>query len=595
MEVNLAAREVTCDKGAMPTRADIGPPLEYGVDAPSHGGERWRRVGLGAALLAAVFVSGSGELGAPWIQGDEFIFIVNDPDVNPAAGGAAVRSLGERLGRIVTRVHDDLYQPIPMLTYAVEWSISGGDPLQIRRTDVLLHGINGLLLWWVLASALRRVGGRASGLAWVLALLWALHPMLVTAYASDMGRTHLLAAMFSLVAIGFYLRTVESGRWEWFGGTVGALLLGMLCKPMPGWVLLAVVLEASGGGWRRTLTRVRVWIVGAICVGFALSTLWTSREAGLIEDASKGLFGDPVARSALAVWIYARNVVAPAWLAFWYPPDPRAGWGFALVWLGLLVAMASVAHAIWAWRQVRTRAIAVGWAWCWGLLLPVLGLIGAREVAAVDRYFYQPLMGVAVVAGVVVLRIQARLVVSWRVLGGGAAVVAVAMLAWDLPQGRIARSTIRRATRLVELNPGDPRALEALAQAYDFARNHAIPVSDRAAIPKDGSQFRHFTLKTREALGRAADAENLAYYFPGPEDRGPFHRRLSYRFLLTGDAQRSLEQAEAARELRPDDFMTWKRLAHAQQALGRLDEAEAAYARCEAVLPESPADRKSVV
>lgn len=583
----------------MPASSDTVPAPERVVfsGAAAAPGARWRQLGLGLILIAVVYVAGAPELGAPWIQGDEYIFIVGNPDVNPIAAGTVATPLKERLAHILTHVHDDLYQPIPILTYAIEWGISGGDPLRFRRTDVLLHGINGLLVWWVLTWVLRRVAGPAarhvSMLAWTLALVWALHPMLVTAYASDMGRTHLLAAMFSLLALAFYLRTVTSGRWAYFSVALLALLLGMLCKPMPGWVLLALVVEAAAAGWRRAWLSPRVWIVGILCAGFAVSTLWTSRQAGLIEDASKGLFGDPVARSALAVWIYARNLIAPAWLAFWYPPDPRTGWAYPLVWLGLLLAAASVAHAIRAWRQPRTRAVTVGWAWCWALLLPVLGLVGAREVAAEDRYFYQPLAGIALVVGVTLLRLQTqpRPVASWHVLGLAGAVVTAAMLLWDLPQCRIARGTIRRATRLVTLNPTDPRALEALAQAYDFSRNHPIPADDLAKVPADSNQFTYFTRRTRETLLRAAEAENLAYYFPGPEDRGPFHRRLSYRFLLAGDAHHSLAQAEAARTLRPDDFMTWKRLAHALQALGRLDDALAAYTRCEELLPDMPATR----
>jgi len=57
--------------------------------------QRGRLVLLGLVLVAAVIVAGSPQLDAPWILGDEFVFIVDNPDVNPASirRPAAVRLL----------------------------------------------------------------------------------------------------------------------------------------------------------------------------------------------------------------------------------------------------------------------------------------------------------------------------------------------------------------------------------------------------------------------------------------------------------------------------------------------------------------------
>ncbi len=212
---------------------------------------------LGLVLAAAVYVAGSPGLDSPWIQGDEFVFIVTNPDVNPAADPEHEPApLGSRLAAIVTKVHDDLYQPIPILSYAVEWDLTGGEPLSFRRTDLLLHVLNVLLLWWVLATLLAPDGRAGSAptsvVAWALALLWALHPMLVTTYAADMGRTHLLSATFSLLALRLYVYTLTPGKSACFIGVVAALLAAMLCKPVIGWVLLAFVLEAAHRATVRT-------------------------------------------------------------------------------------------------------------------------------------------------------------------------------------------------------------------------------------------------------------------------------------------------------------------------------------------------------
>jgi tetratricopeptide (TPR) repeat protein len=549
---------------------------------------------LGGVLVAATLIAGAPDLGAPWLMGDEFVFIVNDPDVNPAADAEhRDRSLAARLASIGSRVHDDLHQPLPLLSYAVQWDLTRGNPLGFRLVDVLLHAANALLLWWVLARLLARSSwsqlAPVSTVAWALALLWALHPALVMTWAADMGRTHLLSAFFGLVALGFYVRALSRAQTRWFVGAVAALVLAMLAKPIPGFVLVAFVLEGLCRGWRRTLISPRVYIVGVICAAFAGLTMWTSAQSGLAEDASKGLFGDPVARSALAVWIYFRDLVAPAWLAVWHLPDPRTGWNHPLVWVGLMLGLASAGHAIWSWRRAHTRLITLGWVWTWATLLPVIGLIGAREAAAADRYLYQPLMGLLLVLGVVLFRGLAAS--SVRAIVPVAGVIALGMLLVDLPQCAVARSTIQRARTAVQLNSGDPRALEGLAAAYDFAQDHPLPRADQEAVPPGVGQLAHFHKLWLETLTQAADSANLAHYFPGPDDRGPFHWRLSYHFLRAGEPQRSLDQALEAQKLLPDAFMTWKRLAYAYQALGQLTDAACAYDECAKRLPADPLTR----
>jgi len=557
--------------------------------------------GLGLLLVVAVGVAGAPDLDTPWMQGDEFIFIVNNADVNAGPVAFRANTLGQRCAAIITKIHDDLYQPIPILTYALEWELSRGNPLSFRRTDILLHALNGLLLWAALTMILRgRTPSRDTRpaiLGWALALLWALHPVLITTYAGDMGRTHLLSATFALLALQFHVRALRPGKGLLFLPALAALLLAMLCKPIPGWALLVFVLEAHSRGWRAALRSPRWLIVTAVCAAFAALTLWTSSQAGLTEDAAEGLFGDPLSRSALAVWIYTRNLVAPFWLSFWYPPDPHTGWSNPLVWLGLFLALATAFHALRAWQRPESRPIALGWAWCWAFLLPVIGLIGAREAAATDRYLYQPLMGIMLVIGVVLTRLLARRETgathrAYRSIIPVAAIVGLAMLLWDLPLCRIARSDIRRGTRLVRLNPDDPRALQALAAAYDFARNHRLTADDLSRVPPGTSQLIYFNDLFRETLTRAASVEDLQTYFPGPEDRGPFHRQLSYRFLTARSPEQSLAQAQLAMEHQPENFLTWTRLAHAYQALGRYEEAADAYARCEPLLPDITRTRR---
>src|SRR5262245_41726591 len=128
-------------------------PLSNSYPTP-RASSRLLTLALAVAIVAAVRWTGSPRLDAPWIQGDERIFIANNGDVT---GAGHSESLGSRLVGIFLHRHEDLYQPVPIATYAIEWDLWGPHRVFfMRQTDVLLHAATALLLWSVLATLLRR-------------------------------------------------------------------------------------------------------------------------------------------------------------------------------------------------------------------------------------------------------------------------------------------------------------------------------------------------------------------------------------------------------------------------------------------------------
>jgi Tfp pilus assembly protein PilF len=563
-----------------PDASGAGPRLRYAV------------VGLALVLVVAAYLAGAPGLDAPWIVGDEYLFIADNPDVT---GEGRREPLWWRCVQIFGHVHGDLYQPVPIFTYALEWALWGEQRVFfMRQTDVLLHALNGLLLWAVLYQLLHRLRPSTARaptvLAWGLAMLWALHPTLVIAYAADMGRTHVLSGTFALASLLLHLRALDTRRWPPFIAAIVALILAMMSKAVVGWIGLILVLEWALLGLRATLRSPRIYIIAAICAAFALLTLYTSKQAGLIADSQLALFGDPISRSVLAVWIYLRNVVAPlGQLSTWYLSDIRTSWSYPLVWLGVLLTAAGVAVTLWTARKPSIRGVAIGLVWFAALLLPVIGVVGGRAAAAQDRYLYQPLMGLMLALGTLLAtRIAGVRSAGNRVRTGiflGIAMpVCLAMLIHDRRLCYDARDTLRRAERVARLNPDDPRATENLAIAHSFDYTHG------ASRPRD-TQPDDLLARFRQTLLQAvALSDTRPQYFLGPADRAAFHRRISYQLWLAGFFEDSLEQARHAHDFEPEAPLTWLRLAHAYRSLERWDEARQAYRKLESVLTADDPD-----
>jgi len=554
---------------------------------------------LGAVSAIAVMVIGAPDLDAPWILGDEHLFIVNNPDVTGAGESAPT---GFRPLDIFLHTHEDLYQPITILTYMIQWNVGGDNRVtHIRLTDVIIHAVNAWLLWAVLAALLSRTCPEARGrtliLAWSLALLWALHPMLSPAFAADMGRTHLLAATFVLLSLLLHMKHLDALRepdasaaaWAWFAGAYLMLLAAMLNKPVVGWVLIVFTLEWIVLGLQATLRSARIYLIGVTCACFAFLTLWTTRDTFALDEAALPIFGDPITRSTLGLWIYLRNFMAPLhWLSPWYPPDINTGWSHPAVLAGAGLLILGAAAAIWTARNARLRGITLGLIWFAAAWLPISGLVGARVLAAQDRYMYLPIAGLLLAIGVGLTHWIMKTPATVRLKNGVVLVVAAAsaaaVLPWDRTLCATARSSLRRAETTAAHFPNDPRVIEFLAATYDFCRDHECP-----AAPADPGRYADLTATTMRSAAETASAH--PQYFPDERSRAEFHRRLSFNFWKLDMFADSLEQAEQARLFEPDAKMTWVRLAHGYRSLRRWPEALEAYDKLHEIIADDAPDR----
>lgn len=563
-------------------------------DADSNSTRLYRLAGVVFLLLLVGWV-GSPGLSSTWLQGDERIFIVNNSEVTGADGTA---TLPVRVARLFTHAHEDLYQPVPLATYAIQWELGGGEASvwSIRFVDVLLHAGNALLLWAVAALLLQTILGLASGtstlLGFGIALIWAVHPALAPAYAADMGRTHLLSSGFALASVLLHRRAVESKNLGATLGMFACIVLAMMSKVIPAWFFVVFALEAAWRGGGPALRSPRVYATLALCGLFAWINLASTRAAGLLEDTGVGLFGDPISRSLVALAIYIEHAFAPIRLSTWYPPDIHTGWGYWRVWSGSAAAVVIVATILACAHDRRNRIVSVGFAWFAVTLLPVLGVVGARAATAQDRYLYLPLAGllIGLVGGLAVLAERRRAAAKMsRSLVGVLALVA-ALLAFESFFNVLdARDMLARAERALQRDANDPRLREFVAMAHAHARDYP---EARPADWSPGDAEQRFVAKLNEA---AATIDSGGRYFAGAEDQAAARRRLSWQYFKNRMFRESLDQALAAAQLSPHAPMTLYRLAQTYQAIGDWQNELQALLQLERNLPEDPQFRADVL
>lgn len=140
-----------------------------------------------------------------------------------------------------------LKRPVSMFTFAVNASTTGLEaPLYFKLTNLLVHLLNGIAVYWLTALVTRRalaLGKQSSDVAaqrWIPLLttaIWLLHPLNLTPVLYIVQRMTSLAALFSFIGVGLYIegreRLLSSRKYGWpliWAGLIGAGALAALSK-----------------------------------------------------------------------------------------------------------------------------------------------------------------------------------------------------------------------------------------------------------------------------------------------------------------------------------------------------------------------------
>ena len=296
------------------------------------------------------------------------------------------------------------WHPATWLSHALDCQLFQLDPAGHHATNVLLHAMNAALLFWILLQATGFMGR-----SFMVAALFALHPINVESVVWIAERKNLLSMLFFLLALGVYRWYAREPQSKRYAAVAGLFALGLMAKPQI--VTLPFVLllwdywplrrmfadgEPPSMGTERAIafpTRnfsrlllEKLPLVALSAISAAITMKAQRVGGGINPDFSLS------ARLANAVVSYARYVGKAVWPTRLAPMYPHPGnslakWEVLAASLFLLTITALVA----AGR--RHRYLPVGWLWFLGTLIPMIGLVQVGRQAMADRYAYLPFIG----------------------------------------------------------------------------------------------------------------------------------------------------------------------------------------------------------
>jgi Flp pilus assembly protein TadD len=476
-----------------------------------------------AILIAVTFLVYANTLQNQFVWDDDQ-FIVNNP---------AIRSLHE-WPRYFYDPHTHassnyqfyIYRPLRTLTYAIDYALWKLNPGGYHLTNVMLHCL-AVLMAYVVA---RMIFGN-NLLAFIVALLFGLHPVQTEAVAWVKGRDDILCALFYFAAFGVFLSAQKQGlsaRHIWLIGLL--YVLALLSKAMAITLPLIlfvyqIIVRRAGSLSNSGNSGLRQYLILYLALGIAAIGFFILRSTvtGRVGQTGwlGGTFGATMLTMLPALAHYLKLLVFPLHLNADYYGFPVSTTFFEpRVIISLAVLFVVAGGAVICWR--RLPLVTFGVLWIGITLLPVSNTIPTMQFVA-ERFLYLPMFGFCVVlvelfawgysrAGVALRTVLVGLLVT--LLGFYAARTVVRNADWT------DRETLFRVTAQASPNAIRPN------------KNYAICLLNRGAYANAAAIFKR-----------------LVWLDP---DDPELMRHLGYAYYRDGKTTEGLELILAAHRRKPD-------------------------------------------
>jgi Flp pilus assembly protein TadD len=306
----------------------------------------------------------------------------------------------------------EMYRPVVMATYALNYYLGQLEPLGWHLLNIILHGINTLLVFAISLRLLRSKGG-----AFFAALVFAVHPAAGESVNYISSRSSLLLATFFLSAFLSYQKGTDpekNQRWPWLVYSNILFILALLTKEtaivFPALIVVYEFIffriEQPHKKWLNQMSlrlipliifAMTYLILRKLLLDAILSTADTRPVwVNLLTESKAYLFYLrillwPVSLSVDHGFTIERSILAPKVL-------------FSLA--GLLLIPAIFIRTAGS-RESSPRLIAFSIAWYILALLPTSSIVPLNMLVN-ERRLYLPMAAFAVIAGLAYIHIRPR-------------------------------------------------------------------------------------------------------------------------------------------------------------------------------------------
>ena len=326
----------------------------------------------------------------------------------------------------------DLWTPLVWISFMVDYQLFGLNAGGYHITNLILHIMSTLLLFWLF--------NRMTGAIWksaFVAALFALHPLHVESVAWIAERKDVLSAFFWMLTFCLYVYYTEKPAIRRYLFVLFGFACALMSKPMV--ITLPVIMILLDywplGRFESKKGNLVLWQLKEKTPFFILSaalvivSFYTPNE----QETYIKLFplSSRIANAPVAFMTYLERTFWPHDMAVFYPfPTQIPVWLILGTFLLIIVITTIVVVMV-----KRMPFLFVGWMWYAVTIAPVIGIIqvSVYPYAMADRYHYLPSVGIVVMLAwgipFLIKSEQARKKILFPV--GIAFLAIMAFLSWD--------------------------------------------------------------------------------------------------------------------------------------------------------------------
>jgi tetratricopeptide (TPR) repeat protein len=343
---------------------------------------------IGFCLLI-VAIAYANAVPGPFVQSDDFLIVASNQGIRSIA---PLRFLSEPYW--AGYKFGGIYRPLTIFSFSLDYSIWHRWAPGFRLTNLLLHVVNGYLVFLLASMIIGSTG------AWAATALYLLHPVHTEAIVGIVGRSELLAAAFFFAAWLMFRR-------DRIGWAAALFLLSLLSKEnaivFPAIAALDILLLDGGpkklfAVWRRF---VLLGAVGLAYLALRYSVLGELGVPATFQYMHGGL-------SVVQRWMTSGRAFLQYFRLILFPVDVSADYEFNSIhvanlrdwdaWAGLVAVLGCILTAVFLIKKRPAVSLAI--LFFFVALLPVSNWVLPISVLVAERFLYTPVFGVALLAGI---------------------------------------------------------------------------------------------------------------------------------------------------------------------------------------------------
>jgi len=525
------------------------------------------------AILLITLIAFSPSLNCGFTNWDDNLYILENPLVTG--------QLSNTFEEITTAFVAGNYHPLTLLSLSFDYQIAGLDPFQYHLTNLILHLINTILVFFFIFL----LSKRKIWVALITTFVFAIHPLHVESVTWISERKDVLYTLFFLGSLISYIRYRETKKWKILGISFLFFFLSVISKPAA--VVLPVLLLAIDFYRKEAFTYKLFWEKAPffiISLIFGLIAVKAQVSSSAMGDFEFFTIWERICFASYGLIWYLIKFFIPFGLSNFhpYPVEGIPAWFNALP--ILIAAIAGL--TLFSLKKSRLLSFVVLF-YVINLAL-VLQFVSVGNALTAERYTYVPYIGIGFLLGYFFEYLRKENSPKYRKYKvpytGFLILLACFFIVLTYNQTKVWTNSETLWTNAISVYPKDSGSYCNRGHYFSAIGKLDIALADyNKAISLDPKNARAYLNRGKDFFDLSQYDEALADYNKSINLKPDVSETYSNRAAIytnTGRLELALSDLNKAVELDPNNSAAWSNRGITNQDLKNFKESNSDFSRC---------------